>query len=197
MPHIAGRIVRMHTCLRRAIRSGLLLVAFGGPGLAARAADVPFAVGGVYSHGNGTDIYGAQAVWSPPGDNEFLDRHDLALHLTAQVSRWVARENQAQYHSLTDGNVMAELRYWLTPMASVRPFVEAGLGFHLLSHVRIADQDMTTGFNFGSQAAAGLLFGEHESYELSVLIHHASNGGIKEPNDGLTYGGIRFRVMLP
>ena len=113
MPHIAGRIVRMHTCLRRAIRFGLLLVAFGGPGLAARAADVPFAVGGVYGYGDGTDIYGVQAVWSPPGDNEFLDRHDLALRLTAQVSRWVARESQAQYHSLTDGNVMAELRYWL------------------------------------------------------------------------------------
>jgi hypothetical protein len=187
----------MHMCLRRAMRNGLLLAACGGPVLSARAADVPFAVGGVYGYSDSATVYGVQAVWSPPSDCEFLDRHDLALRLTAQVARWVARDNQAQYHSLTDGNFMAELRYWLAPAASLRPFVEAGFGFHLLSHVHIADKDMTTAFNFGSQAAAGFLFGESRRYELAILVHHASNGSIKQPNQGLTYGGIRFRVTLP
>jgi lipid A 3-O-deacylase len=187
----------MHAPARRTVQSAFLLAALGGSALAARAADVPLAVGGVYGYGNGTDIYGVQAVWTPPSDNEILDRHDLGLRLTAQVSEWVARQNDAQYHSLTDGNVMAELRYWLTSAAALRPFVEAGFGFHLLSHVHIADRDMTTAFNFGSQVAAGVLFGENGRYELSLLIHHTSNGGIKEPNNGLTYGGIRFRVALP
>ncbi len=187
----------MHIGLREGIRFGLLLVAWGGSALSARAAEVPFAVGAVYGYGNGTDIYGVQAVWTPPGDYEFLNRDELRLRLSAQVSRWEARDSQAQYRSLTDGNVMAELHSWLAPLASVRPFVEAGFGFHLLSHVHIADRDMTTAFNFGSQAAAGLLFGESGRYELSILIHHASNGRIKQPNDGLTYGGIRFRALLP
>jgi hypothetical protein len=174
-----------------------VLVACGGSALSARAAEVPLAVGAVYGYGDGTNIYGVQAVWTPPSDNEFLARHELGLRLSAQVSRWVARENQAQYHSLTDGNVMAEVRYWLAPMASVRPFVEAGFGFHLLSHVHIADQNMTTAFDFGSQAAVGVTFGDNGRYELSALIHHASNADIKQPNSGLTYGGIRVRVMLP
>jgi hypothetical protein len=186
----------MHAPARRIVQFALLHAALCAPALAAQAADVPFAVGGVYGYGNGTNIYGVQAVWAPPGDNEILDPHDLGLRLTAQVSQWVARQN-TPHHSLTDGNVMAELRYWLTPGATLRPFVEAGFGFHLLSHVHIADQDMTTAFNFGSQAAAGILFGENGRYELSVLIHHASNGSIKQPNDGLTYGGVRFRVALP
>ena len=73
-----------------------------------------FSLGGVYGYGNGTNVYGVQAVWAPPEENEFLERHDLGLRLTAQVARWVARDSDAQYHSLTDGSVMAELRYWLT-----------------------------------------------------------------------------------
>ena len=92
---------------------------------------------------------------------------------------------------------MAEMRYWLTSPGAVRPFVEAGFGFDLLSQVYIAERNMTTAFNFGSQAAAGATFGDNGRYEISALIHHASNGGIKQPNDGLTYSVIRFRVALP
>ena len=93
---------------------------------------------------------------------------------------------------------MAELRYRLSSPGSVRPFVEAGFGFDLLfSHVHIAEQNMTTAFNFGSQAAVGVTFGDNGRYGLAALIRHASNGGIKHPNDGLTYGGICFRVALP
>lgn len=190
-------MLRMHPPARRSARFALLLVACGSPVLA-HAADVPFALGAVYGYGDGTNIYGVQASWAPLKENEVLERHDLGLRLTAQLARWVARDGGAQYHSLTDANVMAELRYWLMPGASsLRPFVEAGFGFDLLSHVHIAEQNMTTAFNFGSQAAVGFTFGDHGRYEISALIHHASNASIKQPNDGLTYGGIRFRVALP
>ena len=175
----------------------MLFVAYGGCALAARAADVPLALGAVYGDGDQTRIYAVQASWAPPQGNEILDRHDLGLRLTAQVARWVARGSQAQDHSLTDASMMAELRYWLTSPAAVRPFLEAGLGFDLLSHVHIADRNMATAYNFGSQAAVGATFGDNGRYEISALIHHTSNGGIKKPNDGLTYGAVRFRVGLP
>ena len=80
---------------------------------AAHAADAPFALGGVYGYGDHTSIYGVQAVWTPPKENELLAPHDLGLRLTLQVASWVASADDAQYHSLTDGSVMAELRYWL------------------------------------------------------------------------------------
>ena len=180
-----------------ALRVVFLVAAYGGCALTVRAADAPISVGGLYGYGDGTNIYGVQLAWAPPKENEFLQRHDLGLRLTAQIARWVARDSDAQYHSLTDANFMAELRYWLLPSASVRPFVEAGFGFDLLSHVHIAEQNMTTAFNFGSQAAVGVTFGDNGRYDLSALIHHASNASIKQPNDGLTYIGIRFRVALP
>ena len=52
-------------------------------------------------------------------------------------------------------------------------------------------------FNFGTQVAVGAVFGDNGRYELAAFAHHASNGGIKHPNDGINYFGIRFRVALP
>ena len=187
----------MDTSTTRTLRAVALFAACSGCALAAHAADTPLSVGAVYGYGDGTNIYGVQLVWAPPTQNEYLERHDFGLRLTGQIGRWVARDSQAQAHSLYAGSFLAELRYWLGGPGSLRPFVEAGFGFDLLSHVHIAEQNMTTAFNFGSQAAVGLTFGDNGRYELSALIHHASNGSIKQPNDGLTYGGIRFRVALP
>ena len=163
----------------------------------AHAADVPFSMGGLYGYGNRTNVYGVQAVWAPQEENEFLAPHDLGLRLTAQIARWVASDSDAQYHSLTDGSVMAELRYWLSPEAPVRPFVEAGLGLHLLSHVHIANRQLGVAFDFGTQVAVGAVFGDNGRYELAAFAHHVSNAGIKDPNDGINYFGIRFRVALP
>ena len=187
----------MDTSTIRTLRAAALFAACGGCAAAAHAADPPLSLGAAFGRGDGTNIYGVQLVWAPPQQNEMLERYDLGLRLTGQIARWVARDNDAQHHSLYDGSFMAELRYWLGSPGSIRPFVEAGFGFDLLSHVHIAEQNMTTAFNFGSQAAVGLTFGDNGRYELSALIHHASNGSIKQPNDGLTYVGARFRVALP
>jgi hypothetical protein len=126
----------------RTLHVALLLVASGGCVSSAHAADTPFSMGALYGYGNRTNVNGAQLIWAPQEGNEFLAPHDLGLRLTGQVARWVASESDAQYHSLTDGSVLAELRYWLSSEATVRPFVEAGLGLHLLSKVRIADRQL-------------------------------------------------------
>jgi len=153
-------------------------------------------MGGLYAYGNGTNVYGMQAVWAPPAGNEFLAPRDLGYRLTAQVARWVASDSDAQYHSLTDGSVIAELRYWLSPEAPVRPFAEGGLGVHLLSNVRIANRQLGVAFDFGTQVAVGAVFGDNGRYELAAFAHHVSNAGIKDPNDGINYFGIRFRAAL-
>jgi lipid A 3-O-deacylase len=181
----------------RTLRAALLLVAAGGCALQAHAGDPQPSIGAVYGYGDGTNIYGVQAAWSPRLGSDVLERHDLGLRLSAQVARWVARADQARYGALTDGSVIAELRYSPLRSAPIQPFVEIGFGMHLLSHVHIAEQDMSTAFNFGSQGVVGFAFGENGRYELAALIHHVSNGSIKQPNDGLTYGGIRLRIALP
>ena len=178
--------------------AALLSAAAGAYGAATQAADDSFALGGVLGYGDHTRIYGLQAVWAPPEENEMLAPHDLVLRLTAQVARWVAAADQAQYHSLTDASVDGGAALLAVPETAVRPFIEAGFGFHLLSHVHIAEQNMTTAFNFGSQARRG----DHVRRARDATSSRRSSttrrtAGIKEPNDGFTYGGIRFRVALP
>src|SRR5205823_6427299 len=129
-----GTMVVMDTSTIRALRAVALFAACGSCAWAAHAADPPLSVGALYGYGDGTNIYGVQIAWAPARNNEILEPYGLGLRLTGQLARWVARDSEAQYHSLTDANLMAELRYWLTSPGTVRPFVEAGFGMDLLSH---------------------------------------------------------------
>jgi len=186
----------MHTKNRRP-RAWLLLAGAACVGGIAHAADDSFALGAVYGYGNTVHVYGVEAVWAPQKANEFLAPHDLNARVTGQVARWVTNNDASPDHSLIDGSVMGELRYSPWPGGSVQPFIGAAFGFHLLSNVRIEYRDLATAFNFGSQAAVGFTFGEHGRYEIAALVEHVSNGGIKEPNYGLTYKGVRLRIALP
>jgi len=162
-----------------------------------RAAEDSVALGAVYGYGNKVNVYGVQAVWAPQRATELLARHDLDARVTGQIARWVTTVDASPNHSLIDGSLMGELRYSPWPGGPVQPFVGAALGFHLLSNVRIEYRDLATAFNFGSQAAVGLTFGDHRRHEIAALLEHVSNGGIKQPNYGLTYTGVRLRIALP
>jgi hypothetical protein len=172
----------------------LVLAAYAG---AAGAAGDSLALGAVYGHGDKVNIYGVEGIWAPQKANEFLAPHDLNVRVTGQVARWVTTVDASPNHSLIDGSVMGELRYSPWPGGSMQPFIGAAFGFHLLSNVRIEYRDFATAFNFGSQAAVGFTFGDQGRYEIAALIEHVSNGGIKQPNYGLTYNGIRLRIALP
>jgi lipid A 3-O-deacylase len=189
------RIAGMHSKKRR--KWAALLLVHAAHGGAADAAEDWFALGAVYGAGNKVNIYGVEAAWVPQKANELLAPHDLDLRVTGQIARWVTTVDASPHHSLIDGSVMGELRYSPWREGPVQPFVGAGFGFHLLSNVRIEYRDLTTAFNFGSQGAIGVTFGEQARYEIAALIEHVSNAGIKQPNYGLTYSGIRVRIALP
>lgn len=70
-----------------------------------------------------------------------------------------------------------------------RPYVEAGVGLHILSHTRInGDREFASGLQFGEVLGAGLRFGDR--YAVGVRVRHVSNGGLKQPNDGATFGEL-------
>ncbi|HET9653209.1 MAG TPA: acyloxyacyl hydrolase [Usitatibacter sp.] len=76
-------------------------------------------------------------------------------------------------------------------------FGEAALGAHLLSHTRIGGRELSTAFQFGEQLAAGFTFGRAREYALALRAEHVSNGGIRQPNDGITVVGLELQVALP
>lgn len=180
-----------------ALRQALAVAAAAGCALPAFADDAPLALGAVYAYGKGVDVYGVQGTWAPRIPDNVMQRNGFELRFSAQVGRWVARDSGQGHDSLAYGNLLAELRYSPWRASQLRPYAELGFGPHLVSHVNIANHNLATAFNFGSQGAAGIAFGENGRYDLAAFIHHASNARIKQPNQGLTYTGVRFRVALP
>ena len=187
----------MPIAMSRLSRLALLALTIGGCALPAHADGPPFSIGAAVGYGDNVDVYGVQLIWAPRLGADILRRYDLEWRIAGQLARWVARDHFPAHGSLTDGNVISELRYAPWRSAQVQPFIELGFGADLISHVQIANHNLATAFNFGSQGAAGFTFGENQRYELAVFIHHTSNSRIKQPNQGLTHSGLRFRVGLP
>lgn len=79
------------------------------------------------------------------------------------------------------------------PNGLVGPYIEAGVGFHLLSHSSIGDTRMSTAFQFGNHIGAGYRFGARASYDLGYRFQHLSNASIKRPNAGINFHQIRLQ----
>lgn len=78
----------------------------------------------------------------------------------------------------------------------LKPYVEAAIGFHVLSHHISADRNFATNFQFGDHLGAGMRFGESGRYDLGVRVQHISNGGIAQPNPGINFVIVRFQYQM-
>jgi len=72
------------------------------------------------------------------------------------------------------------------------PFLEAGLGAHLLSNVRFSDLNLSTSLQFGSHIGAGIYFGRDRTFSLVYRFQHLSNASIKRPNPGIEFHLLQF-----
>ena len=88
-------------------------------------------------------------------------------------------------------------RFQQTERSSFSPYVEAAIGFHLIQPVRIDEnRGFSTSFQFGDHVGAGVRFGGRGQFDLGVRFQHVSNGGIKEPNNGINFTQLRFVINL-
>lgn len=72
------------------------------------------------------------------------------------------------------------------------PFLEAGLGAHLLSGVRFSDLNLSTSLQFGSHIGAGIFFGRGLIFSLVYRYQHLSNASVKQPNPGIEFHLLQF-----
>jgi hypothetical protein len=96
-----------------------------------------------------------------------------------------------QHDDLFDFGVTPVLRF--QPNGLAGPYVEAGVGLHLLSRTSIGDKQMSTAVQFGSHAGVGYRFGAKGSYEIGYRFQHLSNAGIKKPNAGINFHQLRVQ----
>jgi hypothetical protein len=78
------------------------------------------------------------------------------------------------------------------PWGWARPYIEAGIGAHLLSSDRIGPRELGSSLLFGTHAGFGVRLGRKEQYELAWRIEHLSNAGLGDPNPGINFSMARF-----
>jgi lipid A 3-O-deacylase len=150
-----------------------------------------------FGQGHSVFVSGAAVHWNSLCECVDLKEHGFDTRLVAQVSYWHAQVHPTDNGSLWDVGLTPMLRWLSSCCTTVQPFLEAGVGVHLLSHTRINNnRDLSTAFQFGENVGGGIAFGEDHRYELGVYVQHESNASIKEPNPGLTYLGVVLRVAL-
>lgn len=131
-----------------------------------------------------------------------LDRRDVHPEWAWQLDRlWIARaaywnaeHPQPFGKHLWDVSLMPTLRFGPRDDGSLQPFVEAAIGAHLLSTTHIDNRRMSTAFQFGEQLALGVRVPGRLPLAISLRAEHVSNGGIKEPNPGVNFLGLRVQL---
>lgn len=84
-----------------------------------------------------------------------------------------------------------------TTLSMVSPYVELGVGMHLLSATSLSPQrQFGTSFQFGDHVGAGLRFGSKGKYDLGYRYQHISNAGIKGPNQGVNFHELRLQYRF-
>jgi lipid A 3-O-deacylase len=73
------------------------------------------------------------------------------------------------------------------------PYVEAAIGFHILSRHISRERQFSTNFQFGDHVGAGMRSGK---YDFGVRLQHISNGGIRHPNPGINFVLLRFQYNV-
>jgi lipid A 3-O-deacylase len=77
-------------------------------------------------------------------------------------------------------------------LSGFAPFLEFGVGAHLISKTSVSDQrQFSTAFQFGSHVGIGARFGKKDAFELSYRYQHISNASIKHPNNGINFNILR------
>ena len=105
---------------------------------------------------------------------EVVGRWDLSAHA------WHSDEKNIENDNGYIIGLTPVFHYQLKNMAYT-PFVELGGGPHLLSDIRIENENKSTQFQFGSIFGLGI---KRDAFEISYRYLHISNAGIEMPNPG-------------
>ena len=130
-------------------------------------------------------------VWN--WDKQWFKSGDWSLggYWEADASYW--KGDNPGGESITGIGLTPVFRYG-SDAGTFAPYVEAAVGVHVFSGVRINDnKKMGTAFEFGDHVGFGFRFGEGLKYDLGYRFQHYSNAGISENNGGVNFHQLRLK----
>ena len=144
--------------------------------------------GGVADH----DVRKADVgvVWDPNWTWWEIGGFHFTVVGEAHVAYWDIRENQASNPGIWEFGLTPMFRF-IKSSGWFRPYVEAGVGVRLLSHVRETEtRTFSSAFQFADVVGVGAQFGAHQNYQAGFRFQHLSNAGIEHPNPGINFSQI-------
>jgi lipid A 3-O-deacylase len=120
---------------------------------------------------------------------EDCDPASSQFHLLWRVDRWKGRAPHPVTSEIWDASITPYIR-WPVSAFHKSLSIDVGIGVHGLSHTQInVERKMSTGFQFGEFLAVSIPVA-NSPYDLGIRLQHVSNGGIKHPNDGITFAAV-------
>src|SRR5688500_7024086 len=134
-----------------------------------------------------TNVLRVATQWRWRKERPLDERWRLNGYWEVSVGAW---ENDDE--SPADFAVTPVFRFDRTGRARV-PYVEAAIGFHILSRHISRERQFSTNFQFGDHLGVGIRSGKAD---FGVRVQHISNGGIRHPNPGINFVLLRFQHHL-
>jgi hypothetical protein len=107
----------------------------------------------------------------------------LGGYWLAEVGHWDSDRHHARNDALWELALTPVLR--VAPRTgALHPYLETGIGGHLLSDTRIGRRSLSTAWQFGSHVGVGFDCGR---LAIGYRFQHLSNADIKKPNDGIEF----------
>lgn len=146
-----------------------------------------------FGNGNATDMARIGAGWDW-GKQWFTDGEWLVTGFwEASIGTWRGNSTVGNNRTITDIGVTPVFRLQQKNMGSFAPYAEAAIGFHMISPTFIyANRQFGSAFQFGDHLGLGVRFGERRQFDFAYRYQHLSNGGIKQPNQGINFSQVRF-----
>lgn len=132
--------------------------------------------------GYGTQGYHVGLNWLYPWRP--LGAGQLVYGVGSEIAHWQYGSND-----LIQISLFPMVQYSVNPLTDFQPFVFAAVGPAWISNIRLGPRDLASEFQFSSRAGIGLAKRRHS---LAAEARHLSNGGIKQPNEGINSWNLSY-----
>jgi lipid A 3-O-deacylase len=170
---------------------GALLLGLAAP--AAAVDGVSFSGGPDAASNASVDLYRIGVQWD--WNKRWLETGNWHLggYWDLQAGYWDNASDGKTNSGLWELAFTPVLRVQQSQWSAFSPYLELGVGAHLLSETSVSPQRrFSTAFQFGSHAGVGARFGQKNAFELGDRYQHLSNASIKDPNNGINFHVLRF-----
>ncbi|WP_375055486.1 acyloxyacyl hydrolase [Zobellella sp. DQSA1] len=133
--------------------------------------------------GDGADRYSLGIGWTETWRD--LGTGQLGYGIGFDSSYWELEDDD-----LVQLSLVPTLSYRARKHDGFRPFVFVGVGPAWISQTWLGPRELSSQFQFSSRAGVGVALEQHS---LALEGWHLSNGGLKQPNDGLSSWGVHYR----